>query len=75
MVVKLKIFSRNGSSTGCSWLKQIILVLVVLTALEAGVGSILLGSHTYSVRVFCFSRRVCLSVCHLSVPHQISITN
>jgi len=23
----------------------------------------LLGSHTYSVRAFCFGRRVCLSVC------------
>jgi len=33
----------------------------------------LLGSHTYSVRAFCFGRRVYLSVC-LSVPHQIAET-
>jgi len=29
--------------------------------------AVLLGSHTYSVRAFCFGRRVCLSVVCLSV--------
>ena len=33
-------------------------------------GLVLLGSHTYSVRVFCFGR----PVCRLSVPRQISKT-
>ena len=34
--------------------------------------ALFLGSHTYSVRAFCFGRRVCRSVCRLSVPRQIS---
>jgi len=28
---------------------------------------VLLGSHTFSVRAFCFGRRICLSVCLSSV--------
>jgi len=35
----------------------------------------LLGAHTYSVRAFCFGRRVCLSVCRLSVCPASDLDN
>jgi len=42
----------------------------VYWTLQSSHFTVLLGSHTYEVRAFCFGRRVC----RLSVPRQVSIT-